>query len=145
MWPPCVPLDDLPSIFEVEETIKIMSNPKAVRPAKLPADQLRLILDGDRYGNGHILKQFHDLLIAIWRSGSVPQECKNATIRVMHKKKDRTECGWKLPWHLARGTRWQGSQGIANRLSNYCEREDILPEQCGFRPQRSTIDTIFVV
>ena len=35
---------------------------------------------------------------------------------------------------------------IANRLSSYCEREDILPEeQCGFRPQRSTIDMIFVV
>ena len=33
-----------------------------------------------------------------------------------------------------------------NRLSNYCEREDILPEeQCGFRPQGSTIDMIFVV
>ena len=35
---------------------------------------------------------------------------------------------------------------IANRLSNYFERENILPEkQWGFRPQRSTIDTIFVV
>ena len=35
---------------------------------------------------------------------------------------------------------------IANRLSKYCEREDILPEeQCGFRPQRSTIYMILVV
>ena len=35
---------------------------------------------------------------------------------------------------------------IANRLSDYCEREDILPEkQCSFRPQWLTIDIIFVI
>ena len=37
---------------------------------------------------------------------------------------------------------------IAGRLSSYyyCERENILPEeQCGFRPQRSTVDMMFVV
>ena len=35
---------------------------------------------------------------------------------------------------------------IANRLSNKCKREGIVSEeQCGFRPQRSTIDKIFVV
>ena len=35
---------------------------------------------------------------------------------------------------------------IANRLSKGCKRENILPEeQCGFRPQRSTIDMIFVL
>ena len=35
---------------------------------------------------------------------------------------------------------------IASRLSDYCERENILPEeQCGFRPQRSTIGMMFVV
>ena len=37
-------------------------------------------------------------------------------------------------------------KAIANRLGYCCEREDILPQgQCGFRPQRSTIDKIFVV
>ena len=35
---------------------------------------------------------------------------------------------------------------IAGRLSDYCEREVILPEeQCGFRPHRSTVDMMFVV
>ena len=35
---------------------------------------------------------------------------------------------------------------IAGRLSDYCERENILPEkQCGFRTQRSTVDMMFVV
>ena len=35
---------------------------------------------------------------------------------------------------------------ITGRLSDYCERENILPEeQCGFRRQRSTVDMMFVV
>ena len=53
VWPPCIPLDDSPSIFEVEETIKSMSNRKAVGSDELPAEPLKLILDEDRYGNRH--------------------------------------------------------------------------------------------
>ena len=78
--------------------------------------------------------------------GGVPQEWKAATKLVLHKKKDRAECG------NYRGISLMAHAGkvllkvIANRLRNYCEREGILPEeQCGFRPQRSTIEMIFVV
>ena len=35
---------------------------------------------------------------------------------------------------------------VASRLSNYCETEGLLlEEQCGFRPARPAIDTLFVV
>ena len=35
---------------------------------------------------------------------------------------------------------------VANRLSDFCEAQQILPEkQCGFRPTRSTINMLFVV
>ena len=74
----------------------------------------------------------------------MPQEGKDATIIVLHK--DRTECG------NCRGISFVAhackvlAKVIANRLSDYCERKGSLPEeQCGFRPQRSTIDMIFVV
>ena len=88
VWPPRTPLDDLPSIFEVEETIKSISNRKAVGP-----HELKLAIDEDRDGNRRILEQFHAIVIAIWRGGGVPQEWKDATTIVLHKKKDRTECG----------------------------------------------------
>ena len=53
MWPPCISLDDLSSIFEVEEIINSMSNRKAAGPDELPAQLPTLILDEDRYGNRH--------------------------------------------------------------------------------------------
>ena len=82
----------------------------------------------------------------MWRTGDVPQQWKDATIKVLHKKKDRSDCNnyrgislvahsGKVPLHM-----------VASRLSNYYEAEGILPEkQCGFRPVRSTVDMLCVV
>ena len=42
VWSPCTLLDDLPSIFEVEETVKSMSNRTAVGPDVFPAELLKL-------------------------------------------------------------------------------------------------------
>ena len=63
-----------------------------------------------------------------------------------HKKKDRAECGNYRGISLTSHAGEVLLEVIANRLGNYCERDDILPgEQRGFRPQRSTFDMIFVV
>ena len=64
----------------------------------------------------------------------------------LHKKKDRTECsnyrGLSLVAHADKVL----LKIVANRLGDFCEEAGILPEeQCGFRPQRSTTDMIFVV
>ena len=82
----------------------------------------------------------------MWRGGGVPQQLKNATIKVLHKAKDRTECdnyrGISLVAHAGKVL----LKVIAGRRSDYCERKNIRPEeQCGFRPQRSTVDMILVV
>ena len=65
---------------------------------------------------------------------------------VLHKKKDRTECG------NYRGISLVAHAGkillkIVDRcLSEYCERVGILPEeQSGFRPNRSTTDMMLVI
>ena len=76
----------------------------------------------------------------------MPQKWKDAIIKVLHKKKDRTKYG------NFRGISLVAHAGkillkiIARRLSDYCERLGILPEeQSGFRPNRSTIGMMFVI
>ena len=76
----------------------------------------------------------------------VPQEWKDATIKVLHKTKDRAECsnyrGLSLVAHAGKVL----LKIVASRLGDFCKEAGILPEeQCGFRPQCSTTDMMFVV
>ena len=65
---------------------------------------------------------------------------------MLHKKKDRTECGNYRGISLVAHAGKVLLKAIAGRLSNYCERVNILPEeQCRFRPQRSTVDMMFII
>ena len=76
----------------------------------------------------------------------MPQQWKDAIIMKFHKKKDQTECG-NYRWISL--VAYAGKillKIIARRLSEYCERVGILPEeQSDFRPNRSTTDMMFVI
>ena len=76
----------------------------------------------------------------------MPQEWKDATIKVLHKKKDWTECGNYRGLSLVAHAGNILLKIVANRLGDFREEAEILPEeQCGFQPQRLTIDMMFVV
>ena len=76
----------------------------------------------------------------------VPQQWKDAIIMVLHKKKDRTECGNYRGISLVAHAGEILLNVIARRLGEYCERVGILPEeQSGFRPNRSAIYMMFVI
>ncbi|CAN0066575.1 unnamed protein product, partial [Sphacelaria rigidula] len=129
--PIALSLGDPPSPSETMEALRAMSNGKATGPDGIPAE---------------ILYHFHDLVSAVWTSGEVPQEWKDVTIKVLHKKLDRAQCsnyrGISLVAHTAKVL----LKIVANRLGDFCEETDVFPkEQCGFRRQRSTIDMMFVV
>ena len=116
-----------------------MPNWKAIGPDSLPADVLNL-------DHPEFIKYFHILLVNVWSTGEVPQPWKDAAIKVLQQKKDRSDC------NNYRGISCVAHSGkvllkmVASRLSNYYEAKRILPEeQCGFRPVRSTIDMLFVV
>ena len=66
-----------------------MKNSKAVGPDGLPADLLKVGIHHDRT----IPRELHRLITLIWREGRVPQQWKDAIIKVLHKKKLITECG----------------------------------------------------
>ena len=131
-----------PTEEEIATAMKVMVNAKAVGPDGLLAELLKLGLQQDRT----IQLELHRLTILIWRQGKVPQQWKGAVITVLHKKGDKTECG------NYRGISFVSHAGkvllkvVARRLSAYCEAKGRLPEeQCGFRPDRSTMDIMFMV
>ena len=76
----------------------------------------------------------------------MPQQWKDVIIMVLHKKKDRTECGNYRGISLVAHAGKILLKIIARRLSEYCELVGILPEeQSGFRPNCCTTDMMFVI
>ena len=131
-----------PTEEEIATAMKAMANAKAVGPDGLPAELLKLGLQQDRI----ILRELHRLTILIWRQGKVSQQWKDAVITILHKKGDKMECGNYRGISLVSYAGKVLLEVVARRLSAYCKANGLLPEeQCGFRPDRSTTDMMFVV
>ena len=86
--PIALSLGDPPVVSETKKALRSMANGKAMGPDELPVELLKL---GLSVSSHEILLPFHDIIVAVWMTGEVPQEWKDATIKVLHKK-DRTEC-----------------------------------------------------
>ena len=132
-----------PTEEEIPTAMKAMANAKAVGPDGLSAELLKFGLQQDRT----ILLELHRLTILIRRQGKVPQQqWKNAVITVLHKKRDKTECGNYRGISLVSHVGKILLKVVARRLSAYGEAKGLLPaEQYGFRPDRSTTDMMFVI
>ena len=72
---------------ELTDAIRSLANGKAV--GSVSVELFKITLDGDSALRQRLL----DTVVRIWRGSEVPQQWKYAIIMVLHKKKDRTECG----------------------------------------------------
>ena len=120
-----------------------MANWKAPGADLLPVELLKL---DDTTREPVVLRHFHAILVRVLRGEEIPQEWKDATIKMLYKKSDRSDC------NSFRGISLVFEAGkvllkiVTSRLGDFCEVQQILPEeQCGFRPARSTIGMLFVV
>ena len=135
-------LGDEPLIEEVTAALRSMGNSKAVGPDELPVELLKLGLHHDPT----ILREIHQIIIRVWCEGKVPQRWRDVVIKVLHKKKDWTECGNYRGISLVAHAGKVLLKIVAKRLGDYCEAKGLLPEeQCGFCPRRSTLDMMFAV
>ena len=141
-WPENMPLGVQPTMQKLTDAIRSLENGKAAGPEGVSVELFKITLNGDPALRRRLL----DIVVRIWRGVKVPQQWKYAIIMVLHKKKNRTECG------SYRGISQVAHAGkillkiIARRISEYCERVGILPkEKSGFRPNRSTTDMMFVI
>ena len=141
-WPGNMPLGVQPTMQELTDAIRSLANGKAVGPDEVFVELFKITLNGDPAMRRRPL----DIVVRFWRGGEVPQQWKDPIIMVLHKKKDRTECGNYRGISLVAHAGKILLKIIARRLSEYCERVGILPEeQSGFRPNRSTTDMMFVI
>ena len=119
-----------------------MSNAKAVGPDELSVELLELGINHDPT----VLREFHRVIEQVWHQPEVPQRWRDAMIKVLPKKMDRTECGNYRGISLVAHAGKVLLKIVSTRLSAYCEaRSLLLEEQCGFRPHRSTTDRMFAV
>ena len=119
-----------------------MANAEAGGPDELPVELLKLGINHDPT----VLREFHRVIKLVWHQREVPQRWRDAVIDVLHKKKDRAECGNYRGISLVAHAGKVFLRIVATRLSAYCEARNLLPEeQCGFHPHRSTTDMMFAL
>ena len=127
---------------ELTDAIRSLANGKAVGPNEVSVGLFKITLNGDPALRRGLL----DIVVRIWRGSEVPQQWKNAIIMVLHRKKNRLKCGNYRGISLVAHAGKILLKIIARRLSEYCERVGILPEErTGFRPNRSTTDMMLVI
>ena len=140
--PENMPLGVQPTMRQPTDVIPSLANGKAFGLDGVSVELFKITLNGDPA----LRRRLIDIVVRIWRGGKVPQQWKDAIIMVLHKKKDRTECGNYRGISLVAHAGKILLKIIARHLSEYYEYVRILPEEpSGFRPNRSTTDMMFVI
>ena len=83
-----VPLGSAPTLEETRRAIRGMYSWKAPGPDSLMVELLKI----DEPAEPIVLERFHAILVEVWNGGEVPQQWKDATIKVLYKKSDRSNC-----------------------------------------------------
>ena len=118
-----------------------MTNAKVVGPDELSAELLKLGINHDPT----VFLEFDQVIKLVGHQREVLR-WRDAAINVLHKKKDRNECGNYHGISLVAHAGKFLFKIVGTRLSAYCEARNLLPEeQCGFRPHRLTTDMMFAV
>ena len=112
-----------------------------MRPDEIPVELLKVGLNYDPT----VLREFYQMIKLVWHQRKIPQRWRDAMIKVLHKKKDRTECGSNRGISLVAHAGQDFLKIVTTRLSAYCEaNKGLLPEeQCGFRLHRSKTDMMY--
>ena len=124
-WPENMPLRVQPTMQELTDAIRTLTNGKAVGPDGVSVELFKITLNGDPALRQRLL----DIVVRIWRGGEVPQQWKDTIIKVLHKKKNRTECGNYRGISLVAHAGKILLKIIARHLTECCESVGILPEE----------------
>jgi len=126
-----------PTYKEVSDIINKLKRNKAPGTDNIPAELVK-------YG-GYILKhRMYNLILLIWSKEQLPVEWLQGIICPIYKKGERTICSNYRPITLLNIAYKIFTIILNNRLSKIVESK-LSDVQSGFRPNRSTLDNVFVV
>ena len=133
-------LDDLPTLKEVQLSIKQLSSGKCPGEDGIPPEIYK-------HGGEDIAKELLSIFVKIWNEKAVLNEFRDCNIIHLYKGK-----GDRLCCDNHRGISLLSIAGkilgriLLNRLIRHVESRNIIPEsQCGFRANRGTADMVFAL
>ena len=131
-------LDRAISVEEIKCAVGALKNHKAPGKDNIPAEVYKALSDTT-------LEHLKSVFNLIWNTGNVLQDFRDAQIvNIFKKKGSASDCSnYRGISLLSIGGKIL-ARVMASRLLKHMDR--IIPEsQCGFRPQRGTIDLIFTL
>ena len=132
-------LDNPPTVEEVQKAIKQINAGKAPGKDGIPAELYKAL-------SGAALQTFHSVLSSIWEEEDMPPELRDASIVALYKNKGpRDACGNYRGISLLSIAGKILARIMLNRLLSSISEQNLPESQCGFRPDRSTIDMVFTV
>jgi hypothetical protein len=126
-----------PTYYEVNQVIEKLKTHKAAGSDNTPAELIK-------QGGIEIKRRIHKLIMKIWEEETLPTEWTEGIICPIYKKGDRMICCNYRPVTLLNVAYKIFTILINNRLSNIVESK-LEDCQMGFRPNRSTIDNLFII
>jgi len=131
------PLVPQPNAAEFELAIDKLKSHKSQGIDQIPAE---LIKAGGRKTCLEILKR----ITSIWKKEKLPEEWKESIMTPIPKKGDKTDCNNCRDISILTTTYRNLCNILLSMLIPYA-KENIGDHQCGFRRNRSIIDTIFCI
>ena len=129
-------IDETPTMVDMARAIAGLKDGKAPGGDGIPAEVWK-------HGGDNLFSRLHQLITNAWEFGSIPQAWKDASIVIINKKDDRTDCA------NYRGIYFLSIAGkifariLFDRLSTHITAEVVPEIQYGFRGNRSTVHMIF--
>ena len=132
-------LDNPPSFEETTKAIKQIKCGKAAGVDGIPPEAWK-------HGGPALHCKLHEIFLCCWEQGKLPQDLRDAVIITLYKNKgENSNCDNYRGITLLSIAGKILARILLNRLVPTIAEDNTPESQCGFRQNRSTTDTVFVL